>query len=186
MAIVLSTIIENHFTALLRLLMRRNTKAQLDLADELFRSTGPLGPFATKVRVAYMLRIIGEETYKDLMIISRIRNRFAHNLSVKLLNDKAITDLIKNMHIYGIVKNMGEEAKQRLEKHKTGSLKLDGPDLTADLIKSHALLSFRDSYRDCLRYIIHHIVDYERSIRETEARFNREGGPKQESSPEKS
>src|SRR5437588_12608783 len=65
-AIVLSAIAENHLTSLLRVLMRRNEKA---ISEELFRPSGPLGPFGTKIRVAYMLRILRPEIYKDLITV---------------------------------------------------------------------------------------------------------------------
>jgi hypothetical protein len=39
---------------------------------------GALGDFAVKIDLAYMLKIITVEAYKDLMIIKDIRNRFAH------------------------------------------------------------------------------------------------------------
>ena len=116
MAIVLAAIVENHLTAVLRLIMRRSSKLDKAIADDLFRSTGALGPFATKIRLAYMLRIIADTTYKDLMTVSRIRNRFAHDLAVKSFEDQQITDWIKEMHIYSIVKKMGEESRERLKK----------------------------------------------------------------------
>jgi hypothetical protein len=47
MAIMLGAIVENHLTALLRLLMRR----EKTLADEMFNPSGPLGPFGTKIRL---------------------------------------------------------------------------------------------------------------------------------------
>jgi len=179
MAIVLGAIVENHLTELLRLLMLKD-KA---LADEMFNPSGPLGPFGTKIRLAYMLRIIPEPTYKDLMIVNRIRNKFAHDLSVTTFDDQQITAWIKNMHIYGIVKKMGDDAKERLRiKASHGK-----HGIARDFIASNALLSSRDSYRDCLRYMLHHIIDYKTAIIEKEAELNRlEATSDDESSPEKS
>ena len=68
-AIVLSAIAENHLTSLLRLLMRRNEK---DISQQLLIERAA-GPFGTKIRVAYMLRILPPEIHKDLMIVSKIR-----------------------------------------------------------------------------------------------------------------
>lgn len=164
--------------------MRRGEDSEKKIADELFRATGPLGPFATKIRLAYMLRIIAEPTYRDLIIISRIRNRFAHDLSLKSFEDQKISGWIKNMHIYGIVKKMGEEGKERLKNRKEGDDQLE---ITAAFIKSNALLSMYDTYRDCLRYVIHHIVDYENAIIEKEEMLNQQSvSDKQAPSPDKS
>lgn len=167
-AIILATIVENHLTALLRLLMRRGSAADKRIADELFRQTGPLGPFATKIRVAYMLRIIHGTTYNDLLVISRIRNRFAHDVSLKSFDDQPIREWIKNMHMYSIVCKMSEEGKEQLKNRKGDN----EPGLAAALIKSHATLSLYDTYRECLRFIIHHIVDYEHAVIEEEAKLN--------------
>lgn len=78
LAIVLSAILEDRLTSIIRFLMRRDTT----IANELFKPTGPLGPFGTKIRLAYMLRIIEHTMYNDMFIVSKIRNKFAHDLSV--------------------------------------------------------------------------------------------------------
>jgi hypothetical protein len=59
-ALVLANIVENRLTELLRLQMR-DDKA---LADELFNPSGPLGPFGTKIRVAYMFGLLSPEAHK--------------------------------------------------------------------------------------------------------------------------
>jgi DNA-binding MltR family transcriptional regulator len=164
MAILLGTIVENRLTELVRMLMRRDEK----IADELFHPSGPLGPFGTKIRLAYMLRIVSPETYRDLTIISKIRNKFAHDLSVTSFEDRQISDWIKNMHLYGLVKKMSEEASARLKSGESGT----GFDKTRDFIMSNATLSFQDSYRDCLRFMIHHLSDDVSAIREAEAKLN--------------
>lgn len=164
MAIVLGTIVENRLTELIQLLMRR----EKTLVDELFNPSGPLGPFGTKIRLAYMLRIISAETYKDLIVINKIRNKFAHDLSVTTFENQQISAWIQNMHLYGIVKRMGEEAAERLKNNSSEGYR----DRTADFIKSNALLSFKDSYRDCLRYMIHHLSDHVNAIKVTETELN--------------
>jgi DNA-binding MltR family transcriptional regulator len=70
------------------------------LVADLFKPTGPLGPFATKVRLAYLLRVISKSTADDLIIVTKIRNKFAHDLSVKTFEEQQITDWVKNMHAY--------------------------------------------------------------------------------------
>jgi len=175
MAIVLGAIIEDHLTALLRLLMRRDKT----LADELFKPTGPIGPFGTKIRVAYMLRIIDERLYKDLLIVSRIRNRFAHDLAVKNFDDPQIAAWVKNLHMYTTLKEMAAIAKERA---KPG----DMLSIAHHLILSNSLLSARDSYRECCRNFIHHLVDFENGIKAKEAEMNAKRQPASpEPSPEK-
>ena len=166
MAIMLGAIVENHLTALLRLLMRR----EKTLADEMFNPSGPLGPFGTKIRLGYMLRIISPQAYKDLIIVNKIRNKFAHDLSVTTFEDQQIAAWIQNMNMFGTVKRMAEKAKKRME---SGESQREGT-TTFDFVASNALSSMKDAYRDCLRYLIHVIVDYENAIKIAEDKMKSE------------
>jgi hypothetical protein len=48
------------------------------LAAKIFDGLGPLSRFSAKIEVAYIFRLLDEATYKDLLAIKDIRNRFAH------------------------------------------------------------------------------------------------------------
>lgn len=157
-AIILSAIVENHLTTILKLLMRRE-KA---IVEELFSPSGPLGPFGTKIRLAYMLRVIAEPTYKDLLITSKIRNEFAHDLSIKTLETPRIADRIKSMHVYSLLKNMAATYDKASE----------NPNIVGRIVSS-SLSSVRNSYRDCLRLMIHHLVDFENGIKDREAALDK-------------
>lgn len=170
-AIVLGAMFENHLTSILRLLMRRE-KA---LADEMFNPSGPLGAFGTKIKLSYLLRMVSEETYKDLIIINKIRNRFAHDLSVKTLEDQQVRDWIKNMHMYSILIQMPKRAKEEMDKAPTIKNRAKYS------ISTGILLSMKETYRECVRYMLHLLSDYEESILATEKKLN-EGQP-QPSSP---
>jgi DNA-binding MltR family transcriptional regulator len=160
MAIIWAAIVENHLTSLLRMLMRRENEA-VSIANELFKPTGPLGAFGTKIKLAYMLRIIEPDWYNDYIIISRIRNAFAHDLSKTGFDDQQITAWIKNMHMYAIVQKMGDDASERLSSKETRREGIKG---TADFIASGFNDSMRDSYRHSLRFIIESLTDFENSI----------------------
>jgi DNA-binding MltR family transcriptional regulator len=78
-AIALPAIIENHLTAILKVAMRPDGR----IWNDLFSSHGPLGNFGIKIRLAYMLGLIESTRLKDLTIITKIRNEFAHKISIK-------------------------------------------------------------------------------------------------------
>jgi DNA-binding MltR family transcriptional regulator len=113
MAIVVGALIENHLTALLRLLMRRDEA----IASEMFRPTGPLGPFGTKIRIAYMLRTVSLEAYEDLIKFSKIRNKFGHDLSVIFFDDAQISAWVRQMHLYTSSKS--QPARMRPQRQST-------------------------------------------------------------------
>ncbi|MGN7105176.1 MltR family transcriptional regulator [Ralstonia holmesii] len=161
MAVLLGAIVENHLTSLLRLYMRRDEK----IARELFQPSGPLGPFGTKIRLAYMLRIIGPELQRDLTAVSKIRNVFAHDLTVVKFDSDPVRSWIQSMHMYDMVKNMAAKAQSRLD----GGTSTDH---IRDSIASDFMSSVTDAYRACLRFLIHWIVDKETAIVEAEKRMN--------------
>jgi DNA-binding MltR family transcriptional regulator len=156
-ALVLANIVENRLTELLRLSMRDDKM----LADELFNPSGPLGPFGTKIRLAYMVSLLSREAYNDLMIVSRIRNKFAHDLSVTAFSNQQIHDWIKNMHMYDIVKRMAEAGTAKVEAHAEGTPR----HTTLDYVASGFLDTPERAYRNCLRFIIHQIIDFEEATR---------------------
>jgi hypothetical protein len=171
-AIVLSAIAENHLTSLLQLLMLRHEK---EISGQLFNPSGPLGPFGTKIRVAYMLRIIPPEVYKDLILVSKIRNKFAHDLSVKSFDDQKITDWVKSMHHYKMFLNSVRTFQEKAER-ESSLPESEHKFRTAAYILGDSAKTIVDSYRETVRLIIHWIVDYENHIKSEEERINKEAG----------
>lgn len=147
--------------------MRRDNKA---IADELFKPTGPLGAFGTKIKLAYLFRIIHPDIYKDFVIVSKIRNAFAHDLTITSFEDQQIAAWIKNMNTYSLVKKMGEEASERMRAGTSRG--------TVDFVASKFLLSMGSAYRQCLRLLIHNVIDHENSFKLTEKPLNDEAEPR--------
>jgi DNA-binding MltR family transcriptional regulator len=48
------------------------------LSEDLFESSGPLFTLSSRIKVAYSLGWIGPETFRDLNLLRKIRNDFAH------------------------------------------------------------------------------------------------------------
>ena len=169
-AIVLSAIAENHLTSLLQLLMRRGEK---EISQQLFNPSGPLGPFGTKIRVAYMLRILPPEVHKDLMIVSKIRNKFAHDLSVKSFNDQQITNWVKSMHHYNMFLNSVKTfQEQHQAERESGVPESEHKFRTIACVLGNSAQTIAGSYRETVRLIIHWIVDFEQHIKSEEERIN--------------
>jgi Mannitol repressor len=78
-AILGGTFVETRLTRCLR---NSFVQDELVLVD-LFYSSGPLGPFATKIRMAYVLGMVTTQSYKDLINITRVRNAFAHKIETQ-------------------------------------------------------------------------------------------------------
>lgn len=48
--------------------------------DDLFRESGPLGSFAVRTRICYLMGLLGTDTYRALNLIREIRNTAAHSI----------------------------------------------------------------------------------------------------------
>lgn len=169
-AIVLSAIAENHLTSLFQLLMRRDEK---EISQQLFNPSGPLGPFGTKIRVAYMLRILPPEVHKDLIIVSKIRNKFAHDLSVKSFSDQQITDWVKSMHHYNIFLNSVKTFQEQYQaERESGVPESEHKFRTIAYILGNSAKTIAGSYRETVRLIIHWVVDFEQHIKSEEERIS--------------
>jgi DNA-binding MltR family transcriptional regulator len=168
-AIVLSAIAENHLTSLLQLLMRRDEKK---ISQQLFNPIGPLGPFGTKIRVAYMLRILPPDVHKDLMIVSKIRNKFAHDLSVKSFADRRITDWVKSMYHYQVFLKSVKTFQEKAE-CESSMPESDRKFRAMAYVLGNSAETIAGSYRETVRLIIHWIVDFESHIKSEEKRISR-------------
>ena len=67
------------------------------LRKKLFEGTGALSTSVARIDVAFGLGIIPKKWYDDLILIARIRNRFAHNVSISSFEDGDIPVLIGKM-----------------------------------------------------------------------------------------
>lgn len=75
-AIVIAALVE------LRLSLAIKSRLQQDqvIIDRMFRASGPLGSFACKIDLAFLIEVITKEAHRDLVVFKNIRNDFAHQL----------------------------------------------------------------------------------------------------------
>jgi hypothetical protein len=62
-----------------RLLIREMTPINRDLKDRLFTGYGALSEFAAKIDLAYALHTISKSVYRELRIVKKVRDIFAHS-----------------------------------------------------------------------------------------------------------
>jgi hypothetical protein len=92
---VAGTIVELTLTAALKAFLHPNE----DITNELFRSTGALGVFATKIDLGFLTGLYGKDAHRDLVTMKDIRNRFAHSLAVKDFKSQQIRALAMNLKL---------------------------------------------------------------------------------------
>jgi hypothetical protein len=95
--IVAGSIAETRLEQALQSRLRPADTSKLqDVVQQLFRPSGALGPFSTKIDLAYLMRLLSDEAYKDLTNIKNIRNDFAHQLDHDSFDVPSIRDRCKN------------------------------------------------------------------------------------------
>lgn len=67
------------------------------IVDAVLQSEGPLGSFASRIKLAYLLGIITVSLYSDLEIMRKIRNSFAHGRQTVRFSDQSIKDRCKSL-----------------------------------------------------------------------------------------
>jgi len=92
-AIVAGSFVEDHLTELLKWNFIQDTK----LLDELFRVSGPVGNFGTKIDLGYLHRLYSKVAWKELDTIKEIRNAFAHKMEIKDFSNDRMHGLADNL-----------------------------------------------------------------------------------------
>lgn len=70
------------------------------ITKELFKFTGALGSFGAKIQVGKLTGLYGYEFYRDLETIKKIRNQFAHSVSIRSFDVQPMTDWTGNLKTY--------------------------------------------------------------------------------------
>jgi len=128
--------------------------------NELFQPSGPLGSYAVKVRLAYMLGWFGEDIYNDLLLVARIRNRFAHSIEAKDFSDQRISAWLKNMKWYQTLPPL-------LEKYKAAAARPDASadDKTKAYVLGNIVSDPQSSFRQCISFILSHLDECAANMR---------------------
>lgn len=73
-ALMAAAFLEDYLSKLISCFMVKNSTVN----REIFSHNGPLGTFSAKIDMAYMLALISPAVRKDLHLLRKIRNEFAH------------------------------------------------------------------------------------------------------------
>ena len=84
--------------------------ANSKLLEKLLSESGPIGPAAARIDLACALGLIGEEDRRAIIMIARVRNRFAHNILIDSFNHAQVAALIDNLPLTGFNRQDYEEA----------------------------------------------------------------------------
>jgi hypothetical protein len=92
-AIVGGSFVEEHLTHVLKSRMVKDAK----VIDEMFAPGRAFGDFGAKVDLGYLIGLYSKRAHKELAIIRRIRNDFAHQLESNSFDRDDIRDRCRNL-----------------------------------------------------------------------------------------
>jgi hypothetical protein len=103
-AILFGAVIENRLTDVIRSKFVQGFDP--DLPKNLLRPSGAIGSFGTKNQIAYLFGFTSEFLFREIAIVVKIRNAFAHSLDVKDFSSQKITHLVSNLRTNGAVRSV--------------------------------------------------------------------------------
>ena len=124
-AIVGASFVEDHLVDVLKSKMVKDE----NLTRRLFSPGGSHGDFAAKIDLGYLIGAYSREAYEELIIIRRVRNKFAHELELNnferddirdycnhlVLSQSKIVKAIRGEDGHSIALTLGEWEKERDE-----------------------------------------------------------------------
>jgi DNA-binding MltR family transcriptional regulator len=123
--------------------------------NDLFQPSGALGNYAVKVRLAYMLGWFAKDMYDDLILVGKIRNRFAHAIEAKDFSDPQISSWLKAMNAFKMLPGMLENAKKEANE-KPGTISQVKVNVLEDALGGGDQMGFRW----CIDLMLHYLDKY--------------------------
>ena len=71
-----------------------------DIINSLFTGQGALSTFSSRIAASYAFKFIPYKVYRDLDLIRKIRNHFAHNMSEATYEDEAVRNRISCFELF--------------------------------------------------------------------------------------
>jgi hypothetical protein len=94
-AIIAGAFVEDHLTTAIQVRMHQDRK----ILQDIFRPSGPLGNFGTKIALAFLMGIYSGKARRELDTIRVIRNEFAHKLASRDFSNQRIAALTNGLKL---------------------------------------------------------------------------------------
>lgn len=94
--IVAGAIVEARLEQVIRAFLPQKSQRALKISKDVFRPSGPLGAFGSKINLAYLMGLISESGISDLINLKDIRNKFAHNFEIDSFDAPEIKERCQN------------------------------------------------------------------------------------------
>jgi len=82
---------------LLRARFSMEHKKSKSMIDPLFNTFGPLSTFSSKIKISYAIDLIERWVYRDLEILRKLRNEFAHSIGPAVFDSDKVVKLTEKL-----------------------------------------------------------------------------------------
>ncbi|MEC0234855.1 MltR family transcriptional regulator [Paenibacillus kribbensis] len=82
------------------------------MIDSLFNGQEAFATFSSRISACYALRYIPKKVYRDLDLIRKIRNYFAHNMNDASFDDEEVQNRIRNFEFIKEIKNIDKNTNK--------------------------------------------------------------------------
>lgn len=89
--------LDDALEVLLRSRFRQDDSVVKNVVDPLFRTYAPLSTFSARIDVSHVLGLLAKRTYRELKVIRRLRNDFAHERGPLTFDDPRCSDRLASL-----------------------------------------------------------------------------------------
>lgn len=82
---------------------------QSPVVEDLFKGNGALSTFSSRIALCFALGYIEETTYRDLNLVRKIRNHFAHNIANASFEDSEVRSRCAELSLVTYTLKSGQE-----------------------------------------------------------------------------
>ncbi len=107
----------------------------------------PLGTFSARIKAAYALGLISEEQHKDINLIRKIRNEFAHSWDIESLDDKNVSQFVDALSIPAINPGISKLTNHLKFQYRAAEI-LIGVEFCREHVKSNRLAASKSVFDD--------------------------------------
>lgn len=129
--LVAASFIDHALELLLRARFSSGSTKPKKAIDPLFKNFGPLATFSAKIKICYAIDLLQDWLYRDLEIIRKLRNSFAHNTEPLRFDDPQVAAFTTHLkgadHAVTVMSKQRESNKESIKKQKKAASSKSGP-----------------------------------------------------------
>jgi len=166
--LISASFLEEALESLIRARFSLGYQKPRDLFDSLFNTDRPLYSFSAKIKICYAMDLVGGWIYKDLEIVRKVRNRFAHGVELAQFDLPEVVQLTEKLKAADIAVTTITKEKYSTKKVKKISItkKIRSKPTRANMERARFEMSV--SFIGALLYFLTRVLKSDASLHDKE------------------